>query len=175
MFPSTFAANVIKDYVNKSLALIDTTTTITHSKTFINYITLFVGPFPIGINAQQGLTAVFTQHLTLTLWPPIIQQILFSVNIFAQVLMRKTSISFFPVSQSSKLVCTVLTEFAPLVIPASMQEMDSAKASYEIHHQETGVHSSKSCTSQRYILHLSIFECGILEICQQPWWTHPSK
>ena len=89
--------------------------------------------------------------------------------------MRKTSISFFPVSQSSNLVCTVLTEFAPLVIPASMLEMDSAKASYEIHHQETGVHSSKSRTSQRYILHLSIFECGILEICQQPWWTHPSK
>ena len=53
MFPSPFAANVIKDYVNKSLALIDTTTTITHSKTFINYITLFVGPFPIGINTTR--------------------------------------------------------------------------------------------------------------------------
>lgn len=46
MFPSPFAANVIKDYVNKFLALINTTTTITHSKTFNNYITLFVGPFP---------------------------------------------------------------------------------------------------------------------------------
>lgn len=37
----------------------------------------------------------------------------------------------------------------PLVTLPSKQEMDNARASYEIHHQETVVHVLMSCMSQR--------------------------
>ena len=37
----------------------------------------------------------------------------------------------------------------PLVILVSWPVMDSAKASYEIHHQEIQVHVSMSCRSHR--------------------------